>query len=229
MPADASLIRTEWAEERYGFAETDRPCIFAREDRLYLTAGEDVADITPEEINISYYGSFMDFNEILSYKKNCVVSEDGRYIVYRLEFNDIPYLYYYDIEARKAYFISDRVDSFDLVENDGTEALTLIYATATPKTINCFCIALTRQGKPQEALCCFRKTTRYPAYSRPTAASFRCLWRERFLDMIPPPAPHRSCQKEWRLFIFPVTAHTIMMTTIKILPYAAERAGRITS
>ncbi len=128
-PADASLIRTEWAGERYGFAETDRPCIFAREDRLYLMAGEDVADITPEEINISYYGSFMDFNEILSYKKNCVVSEDGRYIVYRLEFNDIPYLYYYDIEARKAYFISDRVDSFDLVENDGTEALTLIYAT----------------------------------------------------------------------------------------------------
>ncbi len=128
-PEKRSLIYTEWADAEYGIEETDKPCIFVREDRLMLAVGTETADITPEGINIAYYGGFTDFSEMIRYKKNCVVSEDGRYIVYRLEFNEIPYLYYFDTVAQKAFFISDRVDSFDILENDGTEALTLIYAT----------------------------------------------------------------------------------------------------
>lgn len=124
-----ALIYTEWAEECYETEDADKPCIYARDGRLYMAVGTNVSDITPAGINISYYGGFIDFNEMIRYKKNCIVSRDGRYIVYRLEFNEIPYLYYFDTALQKAFFVSDRVDSFDLLENDGTEALTLIYAT----------------------------------------------------------------------------------------------------
>ena len=126
---NSSLIYTEWEGEQYELEDTDKPCIFAKNDRLYLTVGRETADITPEDINIAYYSGFMDFNDVIHYKKNCIVSEDGRYIIYRLEFDEIPYLYYFDTLTQKAFFISDRVDSFDIVENDKTEALTLIYAT----------------------------------------------------------------------------------------------------
>ncbi len=110
---NSSLIYTEWEGEQYELEDTDKPCIFAKNDRLYLTVGRETADITPEDINIAYYSGFMDFNDVIHYKKNCIVSEDGRYIIYRLEFDEIPYLYYFDTLTQKAFFISDRVDSFD--------------------------------------------------------------------------------------------------------------------
>lgn len=123
-----ALVYTEWSNELYETSDADKPCIFVRDERLMLAVGSHTADITPPDINIAYYGTFMDFNDTIKYKKNCIVSEDGRYIVYRLEFNEIPYLYYYDITLDKAFYITDRVDSFDIIENDGSDGLTLIYA-----------------------------------------------------------------------------------------------------
>lgn len=171
-PEKRSLIYTEWADAEYGIEETDKPCIFVREDRLMLAVGTETADITPEGINIAYYGGFTDFSEMIRYKKNCVVSEDGRYIVYRLEFNEIPYLYYFDTVAQKAFFISDRVDSFDILENDGTEALTLIYATATRRQTSCFCTAPIRRGRLPGRPDSSRKTIKFPVFLRRTAVSF---------------------------------------------------------
>ena len=129
VPVSRSLIHTQWTDEVFGIGDADKPCIYEKDGRLMITAGAVSADITPEDINIPYYAKFTDFNDMIRSKKNCLVSKDGRYIIYKLEFNDIPYLYYFDAVLQKAFFISDRVDSFDIVENDGDNSLTLIYAT----------------------------------------------------------------------------------------------------
>lgn len=136
----SSIIYREEAGKKFDINENEHPCIYAKKDRLYMAIGNKTADITPESINISYYGSFVDFNEIINRKENCIVTEDGRYIVYRLLFNDIPYLYYYDRESEKFFFIAERVDSFDVIENDGSGALTLIYAAgyAQSNSLNIF-------------------------------------------------------------------------------------------
>jgi len=123
------LVYTEHYNESYGVHEEDKPCICFYKDRLYMVVKDTPIDITPDNINISYFGKIIDFNETISHKKNCLVSEDGKYIVYVLYFKDFPYLYYLDVEQKQAYLIAEKVDSFDIVENDSSEALTVVYAT----------------------------------------------------------------------------------------------------
>lgn len=123
------LVYTQHYNESYGVHEADRPCICFYKDKLYMAVKDMPIDITPDNINISYFGKIIDFNETISHKKNCLVSEDGKYIVYVLYFKDFPYLYYLDVEQKQASLIAEKVDSFDIVENDASEALTVVYAT----------------------------------------------------------------------------------------------------
>ena len=125
----SALVYTEHHSDKYSLHEADKPCICFYQDKLYMVINDKPIDITPEGINISYFGKNTDFNEMISYKRNCLVSGDGKYIVYMLYFKDVSYLYYLDIELEKSFFIAEKVDSFDVVENDGIEALTVIYAT----------------------------------------------------------------------------------------------------
>lgn len=125
----SGIIYTDHYNDSYGVNESDRPCICFFEEKLYMVIDDEPIDITPEGINISYFGKTIDFNETISHKKNCRVSKDGRYVVYMLYFKDFPYLYYLDIQEKQSYLIAEKVDSFDIVENDSNEALTVIYAT----------------------------------------------------------------------------------------------------
>lgn len=125
----SGLIYAEHYNDKYGVHESDKPCICFFEEKLYMVVGDEPIDITPEGINISYFGKITDFNETISYKKNCLVSEDGKYIVYVLYFKDFPYLYYLDIQEKQSFLIAEKVDSFDIVENDGKDTLTVVYAT----------------------------------------------------------------------------------------------------
>lgn len=125
----SGLIYTEHYNETYGVHEADKPCICFYEEKLYMVVDDTPIDITPSNINISYFGKIIDFNETISHKKNCLVSKDGKYIVYVLYFKDFPYLYYLDIEEKQAFLIAEKVDSFDIVENDSSDALTVVYAT----------------------------------------------------------------------------------------------------
>ena len=124
-----TLVQTEHYDDTYALHEKDKPCICFYEDKLYMVVDDSPIDITPEDINISYFAKITDFNDTIKYKKNCLVSEDGRYIVYLLYFKDVSYLYYVDVELNQFFFIADKVDSFDIVENDSTDALTVVYAT----------------------------------------------------------------------------------------------------
>ena len=128
VPEQLTLVDIEHYDEEYGPHETERPCICFFEDKLYMVVGEVPVDITPNDINISYFGKITDFNDFIKYKRNCLVSEDGRYIVYMLYFKNTSYLYCLDVETQKFSFIDEKVDSFDIVENDGTDDLTVVYA-----------------------------------------------------------------------------------------------------
>lgn len=123
------LVYTEHYNDTYDLHEKDKPCICFYEEKLYMVVGDTPIDITPENINISYFAKITEFNDIIDYKRNCLVGEDGRYIVYTLYFKDVSYLYYLDIELKQFSFIAEKVDSFDIVENDKSDALTVIYAT----------------------------------------------------------------------------------------------------
>ena len=125
----SALVQTEHYDDTYALHEKDKPCICFYEDKLYMVVDDSPINITPEGINISYFAKITDFNDTIKYKKNCLVSEDGRYIVYLLYFKDVSYLYYVDVELEQFFFIADKVDSFDIVENDSSDALTVVYAT----------------------------------------------------------------------------------------------------
>ena len=125
----SALVQTEHYDDTYALHEKDKPCICFYEDKLYMVVDDSPINITPEGINISYFAQITDFNDTIKYKKNCLVSEDGRYIVYLLYFKDVSYLYYVDVELEQFFFIADKVDSFDIVENDSSDALTVVYAT----------------------------------------------------------------------------------------------------
>lgn len=125
----SGLVYAEHYNETYGVHEEDKPCICFYKDKLYMVVDETPIDITPADINISYFGKIIDFNENISHKKNCLVSEDGKYIVYVLYFKNFPYLYYLNVEEKQTYLIAEKVDSFDIVENDSNENLTVVYAT----------------------------------------------------------------------------------------------------
>lgn len=125
----SALVYTEHYDDKYSLHENNKPCICFYEDKLYMVIEDNPIDITPEGINISYFGKNTDFNEMISYKRNCLVSGDGKFVIYVLYFKDVSYLYYLDVEHEKSFFIAEKVDSFDIIENDGVEALTVIYAT----------------------------------------------------------------------------------------------------
>lgn len=124
-----ALIYTEHHNDEYELYENNKPCICFYEDKLYMVVDEKPIDITPEGINISYFAGYTDFNETIKYKKNCLVSNDGKYIAYVLYFKSVPYLYYLDIQNEKSFCIAEKIDSFDIIENDGRDELTLVYAT----------------------------------------------------------------------------------------------------
>ena len=123
------LVCTEHYDDMYGVHEKDKPCICVFEDKIYMVVGDKPINITPEDVNISYFAKITDFNDIIKYKRNCLISEDGRYIVYTLYFKDISYLYYVDVQLEQFFFIADKVDSFDIVKNNSSDALTVVYAT----------------------------------------------------------------------------------------------------
>lgn len=112
----------------YGLGEAQLPCIYAKEEHLYMVVGDVTADITPEDINMTYYSRITDFNEMISQKENYLLSEDGKFILYRLIFKGNPYLYLFDIENQCNTFISDRVESFDIMTNEFGR-ISVIYAT----------------------------------------------------------------------------------------------------
>ena len=122
----SALVYTEHYDDKYSLHENNKPCICFYEDKLYMVIEDNPIDITPEGINISYFGKNTDFNEMISYKRNCLVSGDGKFVVYVLYFKDVSYLYYLDVEHEKSLFIAEKVDSFDNIEKDGVEALTVI-------------------------------------------------------------------------------------------------------
>lgn len=123
-----NIIITNRTEGAYGLGEISLPCIYAKEDHLYMVIGDITSDITPENINMTYYSRITDFNEMISQKENYLLSEDGKYILYRLIFKGNPYLYLFDIENQCNIFISDRVESFDIMIND-LSGVSVIYAT----------------------------------------------------------------------------------------------------
>ena len=70
VPEQLTLVDIEHYDEEYGPHETERPCICFFEDKLYMVVGEVPVDITPNDINISYFGKITDFNDFIKYKRN---------------------------------------------------------------------------------------------------------------------------------------------------------------
>lgn len=122
------IINTSRSKGVYSLNETEFPCIYAKENNLYMVIGDITADITPEDINMTYYSKVTDFNEMINKKENYLLSNDGNYILYRLTFKGNPYLYMFDIKNENNIFISDRVESFDLIENEAGN-VSVIFAT----------------------------------------------------------------------------------------------------
>ena len=107
------IIHFDNPGELYSIDDPALPFIYVENRMLYMSYKGEAINITPNGINVSYYDKKEDINYSLRYKKNCMISDDGRYVVYVLEFNGMPYLYYCDFRNMTCGFISDKVNSFE--------------------------------------------------------------------------------------------------------------------
>lgn len=123
------IIHSDNPGAQYSIDDPALPFLYVENRALYMSYKGKAIDITPSGINVSYYNNKEDINESLRAKKNCKVSKDGRYVVYVLEFNGMPYLYYCDFKHMTVGFISDKVNSFELVSIPDVKGPCVLYAT----------------------------------------------------------------------------------------------------
>lgn len=138
------ILHTDRKKGTYGLNETQLPCMYSRDEKLLAVVGDETYDITPSGINMVYYSKVTDFNEMISQRENYLLSSDEKFFLYRLIFKGNPHLYLFDIESGSSTFIADRVDSFDFVENDKKEAVTIIYASGYAQSNNLFSYTVDR-------------------------------------------------------------------------------------
>lgn len=123
------VIRSDEFGQQYDVDDPAVPYIYVENRMLYMSYKGEAVNVTPAGINVSYYDKKGDLNETLRFKDNCVVSDDGRYVVYLLEFNGMPYLYYCDFRYMTFGFISDKVNSFEIVSIPDVKGPCVFYAT----------------------------------------------------------------------------------------------------
>ena len=123
------VIHSDDSGQKYDIDDPAVPYIYVENRMLYMSYKGEAVNVTPAGINVSYYDKKGDLNETLRFKDNCVVSEDGRYVVYLLEFNGMPYLYYCDFRYMTFGFISDKVNSFEIVSIPDVKGPCVFYAT----------------------------------------------------------------------------------------------------
>lgn len=123
------IIHSDNPGELYSIDDPALPFIYVENRMLYMSYKGEAINITPDGINVSYYDKKEDINYSLRHKKNCMISDDGRYVVYVLEFNGMPYLYYCDFHNMTCGFVSDKVNSFEIVSIPDTEGPSVMYAT----------------------------------------------------------------------------------------------------
>ncbi len=109
------------------------PLIYPRENRLYLAYQGEERDITPPDSDIRFTAKQYDITKSLRLRRNCYVSRDGRYVLFLLQMNEIPTLFYTNLQTAETGLIGARVDSFVLIESDSAEEAgagpTVVYAT----------------------------------------------------------------------------------------------------
>lgn len=123
------IIHSDDYGQEYDIDDPALPFIYIENRMLYMSYKGEAINITPAGINVSYYDKKADLNETLRLKDNCIVSDDGRYVVYLLEFNGMPYLYYCDFRYMTFGFISDKVNSFEIVSIPDVKGPCVFYAT----------------------------------------------------------------------------------------------------
>ena len=128
-PAKDYIIHSDNPGEIYSIDDPALPFIYVENRMLYMSYKGEALNITPDGINVSYYDRKEDINYSLRYRKNCIVSDDGRYVVYVLEFNGMSYLYYCDFRYMTFGFIPDKVNSFELVSIPDVKGPCVLYAT----------------------------------------------------------------------------------------------------
>lgn len=128
-PEKNYIIHSDDYGREYDIDDPALPFIYVENRMLYMSYKSEAINITPAGINVSYYDKKTDLNETLRFKDNCIVSDDGRYVVFLLEFNGMPYLYYCDFRYMTFGFISDKVNSFEIVSIPGVKGPCVFYAT----------------------------------------------------------------------------------------------------
>lgn len=123
------IIHSDDYGKEYNADDPALPFIYIENRMLYMSYKSEAINITPAGINVSYYDKKTDLNETLRLKDNCIISDDGRYVVYLLEFNGMPYLYYCDFRYMTFGFISDKVNSFEIVSIPDVKGPCVLYAT----------------------------------------------------------------------------------------------------
>ena len=122
-PQKHYIIHSDITDEKYSIDDPSLPYIYVENRMLYMSYKGKAINITPKDINVSYYNNKEGIDQSIFNKNNCKVSDDGRYVVYVLSFNDMSYLYYCDLHNMSYEYISDKVNSFEFVSIPDAQGL----------------------------------------------------------------------------------------------------------